>query len=230
MKKTILWIIVCVVMIAGILVLLANTLDLPALDFLRFRKEKVAATVNGQQIYWSTVNERVENINLIYEAGIECTENSDLSDEKKQETIQQMQNRPTQSRDEILDSLIRNTVAYQQAEKDGLVPSYEEAYEANEQNYQLAKTYAEDNNYANEDTILAYEILKAYMKAKHWNEKEYLEQTAYEYQINMAVGNLYNKFKESYADEADENKIRAAYEDYLDILVEEADIQYFDME
>ena len=66
MKKTILWIIVCVVMIAGILVLLANTLDLPALDFLRFRKEKVAATVNGQQIYWSTVNDRVENINLIY--------------------------------------------------------------------------------------------------------------------------------------------------------------------
>lgn len=119
---------------------------------------------------------------------------------------------------------------YQQAEKDGLVPSYEEAYEANEQNYQLAKTYAEDSNYANEDTILAYEILKAYMKAKHWNEKEYLEQTAYEYQINMAVGNLYNKFKESYADEADENKIRAAYEDYLDTLVEEADIQYFDME
>lgn len=155
----------------------------------------------------------------IYRENIDMVKASEALSNKQKEEYAQQNGLPVpkaseSSEEEILKQLIRQNVIYQQAENDGVLPSYEDAYSMAEENYNIIMELNNENT----------EFLKDYMEALNIDENEYIKRSAESNRFLMAQNNLYKKFIEGKS--GTDEELKAAFEIYVDELVEKADIEY----
>ena len=156
----------------------------------------VVAIVNGEKIHSNTINFLVE---------AEKASQSNMGVDYYAEEI---------SEEKILNEQIRKIVIQQEAEKKGLVASYDEAYDISLKNYNLLKDKNDEN----------YKFLVDYMEEMGFSEKEYLKKAAESYQKTMTSANLYTDFIKD--KEGTVEELRELYNAYIDSLIEKADIEY----
>lgn len=114
---------------------------------------------------------------------------------------------------DVLEEQIRKTVIWQQAVKLGLEAKYEDAKAEIEEAYHAVM----------EENGKNAEFLRKYMETMQFTEEEYLKAAAKERQYALTRGNLYLHVTEGMKGTDEEKK--AAYENYVDDLVANADIQ-----
>lgn len=113
--------------------------------------------------------------------------------------------------DEIIENLIRQTVVFQEAKNQKLTAKYSEAKKYQEEQISMIMSANDEQS----------RFLEQYLQEMSWSEKEFIEHAATQWQREMTKSNLKNKFfeKNSSATEQD-------YEEYVDRLVEAAEIEY----
>lgn len=173
-----------------------------------------ADTDNGQKDVVAIIGDK-----KIYQENIEMVKASEALSNKQKEEYAQQNGLPVpkfsqRDEEEILEQLIRQNVIYQQAETDGILPSYADAYSMAEENYNIIIKQNNENT----------EFLKNYMRALNIHEKEYIKRSAESNRFLMAQNNLYKKFIEGKS--GTDEELKAQFEKYVDTLVEKADIQY----
>ena len=114
---------------------------------------------------------------------------------------------------EVLEEQIRMVVTSHEAVKLGLEADYETAKAEIEESYRLVMEENGENA----------AFLQKYMKELELTKAEYIEAAAKTRQNSMTRGNLYSHFTKEMKGTEEEKK--AAYEEYVDGLVEKADIQ-----
>lgn len=180
-------------------------LDQDTLDLLEAAKKAsdkdnrtVVAIVDGKEIYQETIDflSKGEEISL--------KNSPEAVDGEKTEV----------DTEAILKKEIRNAVILSEAKRQGLTVSEKEAEEFTKKNHELVKEIGGDT----------YEMILDYMKAMELTEKEYLEVCTKNNQNKMTRSKLYQKFAEGKTGGSDE--IAAQYEEYIDTLVEKADVEY----
>lgn len=164
----------------------------------------VIAIVEDSEIYQ-------ENIDMVKAS--ETLSNKHAKEYAEKNGIDSPQSTP-RTDEEILNELIQNKVIYQQAEREGLLPDYKEAYSLAEENYNLIIEADDENT----------EFIKKYMETLGLDKDGYIEGSAQANFALMAQNNLYKKFIEGKSGTAEE--LKAQFEEYVDTLVENADIQY----
>ena len=113
----------------------------------------------------------------------------------------------------VLEEQIRKVVIFHEAVKLGLKADYETAKAEIEESYRLVMEENGENA----------AFLQKYMKELELTKAEYIEAAAKTRQNSMTRGNLYSHFTKEMKGTEEEKK--AAYEEYVDGLVEKADIQ-----
>ena len=116
----------------------------------------------------------------------------------------------------ILQNQIRNIVVLSEAERLGLVASYEDAKKYTIENYELVKQIGGET----------YETIKNYMEEIHLTEDEYLEKCTDSNRKMLTRGNLYKHFIKD--KNGTNEELLKQYEDYVNELIKKADIEYMD--
>lgn len=183
--------------------------------------KKLAATVNGYPIYYAVIerNKAMDNISASLSRQ-EIEASTGLTDEEKQNLLDEMDIKVNQSDRQRLDDLIRHRVMIQEAEKKGFSADGEKAYDQAKQNYDLMKQAAEDAQ-ADWETKEFYRIfVEDYCKAMGWSEEDYIQMSAESFGEGQLVQQLLDDFG---AESIDEPNFAA----YIDKAVKQADIQYY---
>ncbi len=116
-----------------------------------------------------------------------------------------------QTEEEILDGLIRNAVALQEAKKQKLTAKYSDAKAYQEEQFAAIKAADDEQT----------RFFEQYRTEMGWSENEHLKLASLQWQNVMTRTNLYNKYFEDNPDATEET-----WEKYIDSLVEKADIEY----
>lgn len=226
-KRTI--IIVCVIVI----VLLASGVVLAAgavqnQDILWFvRKSKalqkddtVLLTVNGAEIYVSDVEMELEFLKLSQSLTKAQIDTMDVDDSVKEALINKHKE-AQRTRDEIVDDLITNTLLLQEAERQGITVSVEDAREEAREQYTAVMERAEtSDSYADK---MNYELLLLYMQEMDMTEEQYIERAAEEYRKMLIINKLYETQQK-----ADKSTVSdgSFSEEYIESLFDKAEIEY----
>lgn len=122
------------------------------------------------------------------------------------------------SADKILKSIIRETVALNEAKRLKLTAKYSDAKKYITENYNAMMSEDSENS----------RFMKQYLNEMNFSEKEYLKQASEAYQDTLTRTNLYNYFIKDR--EGTEEELKLQYEQYLDELTDKADIVYTNAE
>ena len=122
------------------------------------------------------------------------------------------------STDKILKSIIRETVALNEAKRLKLTAKYSDAKKYITENYNAMMSEDSENS----------RFMKQYLNEMNFSEKEYLKQASEAYQDTLTRTNLYNYFIKDR--EGTEEELKSQYEQYLDELTDKADIVYTNAE
>lgn len=186
----------------------------------------VAALVNGEPIYKSTVDFQREYHELSYKTGISKIESLDIPEEKKQKYLADLEDKRNETDEEILDTLIENQVLMKEAQKQGIQVSYEKAYNQETEQFKVLKKAALREN-AEEIDKNNYLFITEYMKSMNMTEEEYLEQAANVYRTALMRGQLLKNFSATISAQKDQSEIDAQVNEYVKNLVEKADIKKY---
>lgn len=152
-------------------------------------------------------------------------ESLNLPVEQKQELLEQ-QKKYTQKTDrEILDDIIRDVVIMQEAHRQGITVSDEEAYNFGKEQFNLVKKAAESPN-ASATDVQNYQVLVEYMKNKNWSEEQYLEEVGESYKDILVQQKFYETYLASYNSITNSINEDSSYQQYIDNLVNQATIVY----
>jgi len=211
--------------ISGIVAVAGGFIDSDILNFFRSIKEgrndkTVAATVNGEPIYKSSVKFMKGFYKLSTALSTKQINEMDIPDEEKQVLLEKLANRDSQKTDkQILEDLIKQKVVLQEAHKKGITVSDDQAYQYAKEQLELCKKagLAED---ATEEDKENYEFMLAYMEEMQLTEAEYINEAKDAYKNMMERALLYNDFKEAYLQNGgDENELENAMESYENELI-----------
>lgn len=212
MKKSMIIVLCCAVVAAaaGVGAWLLFSHDDPA----------VAATVNGTDITAAQVQARRDYLALSAQNGLSQLETAQgLTEEQKQAMRAELEASANQTNSQILDSLIRQTVILQEAERQGLAVSEDAAYKQGKAAYTALKEAALAAD-APADAVQNYAVIQDYMQANSLTEEAYLQTITPVYQQQLSRAALYESYSATAADPGD-----AAFDAYVDTLVEAANIR-----
>lgn len=191
-------------------------------DIQKHENEEVAVTVNGEKIYQSTVNLQLEYSKLSYLMSVNQLESKDIPEEQKQQLLEKIKSLQ-QTEDGILNQLIKESVILQEAERQGITFSDEEAMSYALEQFALVK-----NSVVTDDTsptgILNYEFFKKYIAALHLTEEQYIDKAAEAYKRMFII----KKFNETIAavNQTPSSIEESNLSSYVDSLLSQAEIVY----
>ncbi|MBQ6718016.1 MAG: SurA N-terminal domain-containing protein [Clostridia bacterium] len=117
----------------------------------------------------------------------------------------------TLTEDEILGNLIKNAIILQEAKKQKLTAKYSDAKKYQEEQFELIMASDDEQT----------RFIEQYRQEMGWSEKEHIKQAAIEWQKEMTKSNFKNKFFDENPSATEQD-----YENYIDTLVECAEIEY----
>ena len=180
------------------------------------RNQGAVAAVNGEGIYPQDIEQRLTfnrmtntiNYNVISGA---------FSGEELQEQIDEIK-RPS-GEDSVLEELIEGVVIRDTLTRQGICYSYEMTQKAADLDYQLAKTERTDGAY---ERYISEEL-----KQNNMTEEEYLS-LLYDYSYdNYNYYRLKSIFAEDLYNEASQKSLDEQFDQYVEHLVETADVEIF---
>lgn len=166
----------------------------------------VIATVGDEKIYQETIDFLME--------GYKFSQKNFTQNKTSSEIAIQSETLPTEK--EIIREQVKKLVILQDAEKLGLKADYEESYQCAKDNYDLAKKVNDEN----------YKLIESYIKKLNLTETEYLDLIAQSYQNSFTRANHYKKFIEDKT--GTDEELKSQYDNYVNELIENADIIYID--
>lgn len=185
------------------------------------KDEKILATVNGEKLYKSDVDFQCEFSDLSYTLAAKQLDRMNIPEAQKQDLLkQQRDSQKTEA--EILDDLIKETVILQEAKRQGISISDEEARAFALEQYTLLKELALTSEPSSPNRI-NYEFIKQYMEKMDLTEEEYIDKATIEYKKLLIL----NKFYES---AAITNRIsnQNNMDNYTETLLRQAEIVYME--
>ena len=183
----------------------------------------VIAVVNGKEIYKSEIETQKEILALSKQNGLNQIEAMPIPESEKQALRQQLE-KGTKTDEDILKEIIRKTVVFQQATKQGLLSDFDEAYDYAVFLLDNIKNTALATN-ATETDIANYQAICDYIMQNDLTEEEYLIEIANYYVDESAYENLFANFKENHPHTTDDTTLREQFEKYIDSFIEKADIK-----
>ena len=187
--------------------------------------KRVAAVVNGEKIYLSSVQIQQEYNSMTKRISLKQIDAMSIPEEQKEQLREQQNALPLPDAEEILQQLIRSKVMLQTAAELGIEVDEQEAFQQGALAYQVLKEAgtAED---AGEADKMNYQAMRAYMEEHNLTEQAYLEQVGEVYQRMMTKQRLFERYCASEPEQTDA-ALREGFERYLDNLVENADVKIY---
>lgn len=189
--------------------------------------QTIAATVNREPIYQSSISVWREYIELSYQTGVSQVESLDIPEEQKQTYLEKLEDNRNQTDEEILNALIENKVLSQEAERQGItVSEEEEAYHLAETAYETLKDAANKAD-ATETDKNNYLFITEYRQSMQMTEEEYLKRAADGYKEALIRAKLLNNFSKALPEQANESDTKGEEENYIEELMKNANIKRF---
>ncbi len=185
------------------------------------KKEGVAASVYKNDILVSKLENEVENSKFAYEQIKEQINNSDNTDEKKEELINTVSKPITY--DEALNQKIEYFVLLHEAKKKGFSADFDKCKSEAEKVYNDLKSTSKDD-FENYQTLLS---AKKYIESNNLSDDDYIKELAQQYYNNACINALKEDFKENHYDSALDVPFEKQYADYVQKLVDKAKVVYY---
>lgn len=175
----------------------------------------IAATVNGEPVYKAVI-ERNKSLDEItyFNSKKEIEESNGLTELQKKDYLKELENSHNQTDKQRIDTIIRNMIMIQEAQKKGFQANEEEAYQKAKQNYELMKESS-----GKTDDLIYNIVVKDYIKTMGWSEEDYIQISAITFKEGILVQKLLDDFGAESIDDSD-------FKAYVDDLIKKADIHY----
>lgn len=175
--------------------------------------KQVAATVNGEPIYRSSIEFVIESEKMSKQSAMNASELT-----SSQKAV--FENLP-RSFEEILNEQIENTLLYKEAEKAGIKGDYDNILKSIKDNYYSLESAAKAPN-ADDDTKKAYEDTNKLIETYYKSKEDYFAKAASAINYNSMV----DKYKENYLKKVDssEKDKEEAFKRHTEELVSKADV------
>lgn len=201
-KKAFMFICIILILTVAISVVAVHTVDVDNQKFFNIAKKykqdkSLVAVVGNEKIYQYQID--------IQRSAQELSKKNAVEMGADETTI------IIQTDDEILENLIRNEVILQEAKSQKLTAKYSDAKKQQEEYF--SSIIASDDEQA--------KFLEEYREAMGWSEKEHIKHASVEWQNTLTRANLKSKFFEDNVNASEQD-----YEKYIDVLLENADIEY----
>lgn len=183
--------------------------------------ETIAAKVNGEPIYQSTVDLQLEFFKLSQSLATNQIQEMDIPEAQRQELLKQQKN-PPKTADDILDDLIKETVLLQEAERRGISVSDKEARAFAFEQYTILKNLASTSD--SSVNRKNYEFIQQYMLEMNLTEEQYIDKVTSIYKNMLII----NKFYETTASLSNTPNAESTTQNDLDSLLAKANIVYMD--
>lgn len=226
-KRTV--IIVCVlilVLLGSVTVLAIGVVRDPAfLNFFNKSKELrtndvVLVKVNGEEIYESEVETEQEFSKLSYSLALSQIDDMEI-DESTKFFLKNQQKEMLKTKEEIIDNIIRDILLLQEAKRQGVTISLEEARRFAVEQYTILKELAATSGSSVDKKN--YEFILLYMKEMNMTEEQYIDSTVEKYRKILIINKLYEMQQK--VDNIAIND-EGFSEEYVETLFQNAEIVY----
>lgn len=195
--------------------------------FEKSEDKTVAATVNGEPVYSSSLLFKKDFYRLSTELSTKQINEMNISEDEKQVFLEKLKSTNNKTDKEILDDLIKQKVIMQEAHKKGLTVSDEKARLYAKEQIGLCKNAGLDKN-ASEDAKKNYEFMQYYMEQMNLTEEKYIDRSVSSYKSILEKGLLLKDFSDTYLQGGgNAAELDGAFEDYQNDLLKKAEIVYF---